>query len=265
MPVMTGVNGWGVVKSLDGGITWSERLPQFRLTTPLTWVVVDPRNPSDVYAGDIFNFIHKSTNAGATFQRIKLESTIGTVNSLVVETSGSLYAATSRGGVLRSLNGGLDWASYNCGLPHLATTQMVISQDGRFLHLGTRWGGVFSYELPANGQSSTCTEVGPVCVGAGGRFCVRVAWRTPNGRSGFGQPVPLTQDTGSFWFFDASNLELMIKLLDGRQINGKFWVFYGSLSNIEYEITVTDNETGRTKTYTNPQGQVASVTDTEAF
>jgi hypothetical protein len=75
----------------------------------------------------------------------------------------------------------------------------------------------------------------------------------------------LTADTGAFWFFDSVNLEIMIKVLDGRQINDHFWVFYGSLSNVEYEITVTDNETGRLRTYTNPPGRVASVTDTEAF
>jgi len=47
--------------------------------------------------------------------------------------------------------------------------------------------------------------------------------------------------------------------------NGKFWVFYGALSSVEYTIRVTDTVTGKVKAYTNPKGQFASVGDTEAF
>ena len=53
--------------------------------------------------------------------------------------------------------------------------------------------------------------------------------------------------------------------MDGRSVNGKFWVLYGALSNVEYTITVTDTQTGAVKTYFNPQGQLASVADTDAF
>jgi hypothetical protein len=48
-------------------------------------------------------------------------------------------------------------------------------------------------------------------------------------------------------------------------VNGKFWFFYGALSNVEYTITVTDTQTGETKEYRNPSGQFASVADTGAF
>jgi hypothetical protein len=100
----------------------------------------------------------------------------------------------------------------------------------------------------------------------GGRFQVRVAWRAANiSASGSGQAVPLTTDTGAMWFFSSGNLELVIKVVDGRAFNNFFWVFYGALSNVEYTITVTDTETGRTKTYFNPQGQLASIADTAAF
>ncbi len=75
----------------------------------------------------------------------------------------------------------------------------------------------------------------------------------------------LTPDTGYFWFFDDDNVEVMLKVLDGRGINGKFWVFYGALSDVEYSLTVTDTQTGRVKTYANPQGRFASVGDTAAF
>jgi ELWxxDGT repeat protein len=100
----------------------------------------------------------------------------------------------------------------------------------------------------------------------GGRFAVEVLhWRDFQNRTGTGTAVPLTGDTGTFWFFDAANVELLVKVLDGRPFNGKFWVFYGALSNVEYTLRVTDTQTGKAKTYSNPRGRLASVADTSAF
>ncbi|HSE62788.1 MAG TPA: hypothetical protein VLG15_04185 [Thermoanaerobaculia bacterium] len=56
-----------------------------------------------------------------------------------------------------------------------------------------------------------------------------------------------------------------MKVLDARSFNGRFWVFFGALSNVEYSLNVTDTETGSTKTYENPSGRFASVGDTAAF
>lgn len=98
------------------------------------------------------------------------------------------------------------------------------------------------------------------------RFAVEVRWSDPNGDdSEIGWPVSLTDDTGTFWFFDPANVELVVKVLDGRALNGNFWVFYGALSNVEYWITVTDTETGAQKTYYNPPRELASGVDTAAF
>ncbi|MEM8964448.1 MAG: hypothetical protein AAGD38_23380, partial [Acidobacteriota bacterium] len=51
------------------------------------------------------------------------------------------------------------------------------------------------------------------------RFRITVTWRTLSGEVGRGKVVPITGDTGSFWFFSDDNLELMIKVLDGRALN----------------------------------------------
>ncbi|HSS77805.1 MAG TPA: hypothetical protein VLV54_13815, partial [Thermoanaerobaculia bacterium] len=101
---------------------------------------------------------------------------------------------------------------------------------------------------------------------ASGHFTVSVQFTDPRtGLAGAATAVPLTADTGAFWFFDDSNLELMIKVLDGRAINGKYWVFYGALSDVDYTITVTRPETGEVRTYHNPHGTLASRADTQAF
>lgn len=110
---------------------------------------------------------------------------------------------------------------------------------------------------------SSCASPADLCLGD--RFSVSVAWRDFAGNTGTGRPVTLTRDTGAFWFFDRDNLELVLKVLDGTSVNGHFWVFYGALSNVEFEITVTDELGGEVVTYENPSGTFASVGDAEAF
>jgi hypothetical protein len=105
-----------------------------------------------------------------------------------------------------------------------------------------------------------------LCLGPSGRFQVHVAWRNPsNGETGTGSTLALTHDTGAFWFFGNQNLELMVKVLDGTAVNGHFWVYAGSLSNVEYTLTVIDTLTGSERNYHNPAGQFASLADVAAF
>ena len=74
-----------------------------------------------------------------------------------------------------------------------------------------------------------------------------------------------TAETGFFWFFTPSNIELAAKVLDGRAINGRFWLLYGGVSDVEYTLTVTDTVTGLTEPYTNEQGSICGMVDTETF
>jgi hypothetical protein len=97
------------------------------------------------------------------------------------------------------------------------------------------------------------------------RFRVEVSWTDFDGNSGIGWQNPLTADTGYFWFFDHNNVEIVVKALDGTSINGNYWVFYGSLTNVEFTLTVTDTMTGEVKTYSNAVGEFASFGDTAAF
>ncbi len=113
---------------------------------------------------------------------------------------------------------------------------------------------------------AACSE-GPtaMCLGDG-RFKVEVSWEDFDGNVGPGQVTPLrTADTGSFYFFDPDNVELMVKVLDGRQQNGRFWVFYGSLTNVGFELFVTDSETGLERVFVNGSGVFASAGNTTAF
>src|SRR5262249_55696184 len=76
------------------------------------------------------------------------------------------------------------------------------------------------------------------------RFAVTANWASSNGGSGTGNAVALTSDTGYFWFFDAANIEVTIKVLDACSLNGHFWVFASGLTNTGVVLTVTDMATG---------------------
>lgn len=118
----------------------------------------------------------------------------------------------------------------------------------------------------AAGSKAPCVPGATRLCLAGGRFAVTARWKDFDGNTGDGKAVPLSGgDTGYFWFFGEDNVEVVLKVLDGRPVNGKFWVFYGALSSVEYTLTVTDTETGAVKTYSNPAGRLGSVADTGAF
>ena len=101
----------------------------------------------------------------------------------------------------------------------------------------------------------------------GGRFRVEVTWRDFSGNTGKGQTVPgATEDSGLFWFFNESNWEMMVKVLDGCAVNNSVWVFGAATSDVAFDITVTDVETEEVRSYNNELGSSASaITDTAAF
>ncbi len=103
------------------------------------------------------------------------------------------------------------------------------------------------------------------------RFSVEVRFVDPNEDPAKAEKVarvaasPRTENTGFLWFFNPENLELAVKLLDGRALNGTFWFLYGGLSDVEYTITVTDTATATSKTYTNEAGSMCGQIDIDAL
>ena len=98
------------------------------------------------------------------------------------------------------------------------------------------------------------------------RFRVTSTWRASNGDTGQGRAVELTPDTGYFWFFDAANVEAVIKTLDACGLNQRFWVFLGGLTDIEVRVVVEDTDTSEVRVYENPLGTPFElVNDTDAF
>ncbi len=105
-----------------------------------------------------------------------------------------------------------------------------------------------------------------------GRFAIQVAFSTAlnGGSSGYGQAIPLAglgiARGGLFWFFDGTNPELLIKVLNGCAVNGNYWVFWSAGTTVGLDLTVTDTQANETVRYRNTDGVAAPpVTDTAAF
>jgi PKD repeat protein len=100
----------------------------------------------------------------------------------------------------------------------------------------------------------------------GGRFQLTLAARDHRtGNTGPGLPL---QKNDLFGYFalpaltsNAENPEVFVKMLDGREINGNFWTFFGGLTDLEYTLSVRDALTGQTKTYFKPGGSSAGGFD----
>ncbi len=165
----------------------------------------------------------------------------------------------SSGTVLASTN--------SCGLQQDdCTFTYVVPTSGSYL-LGFGSYTVGAYTMTVSDSTlppPSCGNTTTLCLN-GSQFTVTVQWTTTTGTSGSGTAIPMSGDTGYFWFFNSANVELVVKVLDGRAINGHYWVFYGALSDVSYTIVVRNTSTGDSNTYTNPQGNLASVADTSAF
>ena len=123
--------------------------------------------------------------------------------------------------------------------------------------------GDYSLSLKAEAAAGGCAL--GACLNDG-RFQVTATWKKSDGSTGAAMPAMFTSDTGYFWFFDDSNVELVIKVLDARGVNGKFWVFASGLTNVGVDIIVIDTATGIAKTYQNPVGSAFQpIQDTSGF
>ena len=100
----------------------------------------------------------------------------------------------------------------------------------------------------------------------GGRFRVRVRYATALGETGYGDGVLLTEDTGYFTFFNPSNIEIVTKVLDGCELNGRYWLYATGLTDLDVELEVADPLTQTRHVLVSPlQEAFRPIADTKAF
>lgn len=198
------------------------------------------------FYADFFTF---NATAGHTL-KVEATSTMSYLATIQSFSTGNVLASTGSCGNTQ------DSCSFNYTVP----------TSGTYL-LGIGAYGTGNYLLRVSDLSIApgCTANSTTLCLSASRFKVSVAWQSTT-TSGGGNAIAMTSDTGYFWFFDSSNVEAIIKVLDARTVNNHFWVFAGGLTNVQATITVTDTQTGAVRTYVNPQGSAfLPVQDTLAF
>jgi hypothetical protein len=118
----------------------------------------------------------------------------------------------------------------------------------------------------SDGGAALCHEApGQLCLN-NARFSVSSDWTKPDGTTGHGTAVKLTSDSGYFWFFEPSNIELVVKVLNGCGIDNAYWVFAAGLTNVRVVLNVTDEQTGAVYAKVNELGVAfVPIQDTAAF
>ena len=156
-----------------------------------------------------------------------------------------------------------------------ATVASLEAEAPYTFRLRTRAGGgktsAWSEEVSATtGDASGACRTGEqyLCLSEG-RFEIQAHWKNHLEEGVFGAatavPIDVSDESGMFWFFNSTNIELVVKTLDGRQLNGHYWVFFGALSDVEYWVTVRDTLGGGRRTYHNPPAENCGQSDTTAF
>jgi hypothetical protein len=115
--------------------------------------------------------------------------------------------------------------------------------------------------------TAQCVNSASVICLNNGRFRIELRWRKLNDEEGLGMDSGLrTSDSAVLWFFNAANLEMLIKVINACAFNNYFWVFFAATTDVEFTLTVTDTFTGEINTYFNPLKMAAlPVQHTVAF
>jgi photosystem II stability/assembly factor-like uncharacterized protein len=274
----------GVSKSTDGGATWQDASNGLGARIG-TVIAVDPLDPSVLYLStsrrelyhggpatiEVFDIVFRSVDGGSSWvpldePRLTLvdESiTYATFSITIDPSSGAVYMSAAVG-LIRSRDRGSHWELLNEGLPSGALMLAIGRSSAPILYAAQHEGGLF--RIAFEGTQRLCVSSPTALCLDDARFRVEVSFNARNvGMNGDGHAHPITDESGAFWFFSPQNLEVVVKVVDGRAFNERFWVFFAGLSDVEYSVTVTDTATGSLRTYFNPSGRIASQADADAF
>jgi photosystem II stability/assembly factor-like uncharacterized protein len=263
----------GLYVSSDGGANWEKKA--FQLAGVRTGGVlqarIDPNRPATIYISRLqcvlclFPILERSDDGGDTSFDI-----LGAYPGLVFAIdSASVVVVSTLGELQRSFDRGATWEKIGEGIPSPVVV-LAASSVSSLVLAGTQDGNLYS--TSDHGSSWRALPVpGPLCGPAelclgSGRFRISTTFRPPGTARPFGaQSIPMTDNAGGFWFFSPNNVEVVVKVVDGRGVNGHYWVFVGSLSDVAYSVQVKDTETGVSRFFANPDGVIQSQADTTAF
>jgi photosystem II stability/assembly factor-like uncharacterized protein len=102
----------GIFKSIDGGANWKP-INSGLTNLNVQSLVVNPQNPTIIYAGARDTGVFKSTNAGANWTPVNTGLTSHDVIGLLIDPKNPdiVYASAEDGGLFRSTDQGGNWVS----------------------------------------------------------------------------------------------------------------------------------------------------------
>ncbi len=148
----------------------------------------------------------------------------------------------------------------------VAVWPMFVATDALGVHNGTFSGNLPPVLGPPATLNCGSSTTSGLCLQT--KFAITAVDRTgpPGSATSNAHVVVAGPGSGIFWFFDSSNWEVMVKVINGCALNNRWWVFSAATTNVFYEMYVTDVQSGQTKIYFNYPGPPApAVTDTDAF
>jgi hypothetical protein len=254
-----------VMRSEDGGAHWMAAVAQENDANRAKFVqtlAVDSETGT-VYAGawegapDPYGYykiggsVLRSHDGGRTWASSMVDAE---VNSVLGDPTrpGTVYAGTDRS-VVWSEDDGQSWSYLGSGLPSGKVSSLAFDANTRILRAGTE-AGVYAIAVPGG----DCVASGSTLCLLGGRFRARLqALDSRSSRTAQGVAIRGGDRHGSFslpgFTGDAALPEVFVKMIDpGR--GAAPWVFYGGLTGLSYELTVTDTATDVTETYRNDGG-----------
>ncbi|HPQ42298.1 MAG TPA: hypothetical protein PLV45_18145, partial [bacterium] len=116
-----GSYGVGILKSIDGGVTWVKSLDwSYQQNRGIWMIAVDPENSNRVVAATTEG-VYQSMDAGASWD-VVLPVIMATDIRIHPENSDIMFAACGNfgsdgNGIYRTINGGADWTELAGGLP----------------------------------------------------------------------------------------------------------------------------------------------------
>jgi hypothetical protein len=119
-----------------------------------------------------------------------------------------------------------------------------------------------------------CSDAPDILCTFDDRFKVKLDWRVGLDAAGHGLVTANQRYDDGGWFYlptdaglrDPDGFDVFVQMADGCAQNDHWWVFVGSQTDVEFELTVTDTLRNTTRTYSSPPGEVSEpITDTSAF
>ncbi len=245
----------GVFRTTDAGATW-ERFGEGLGDLSVRKLLLDRRAVPKLYADTVLEAWALPLSAPLRLERVSPASGSIAGGTLVL-LSGEGFGAATRvtvGGSAPQTVELLDertlrirTAAHAAGPADVALS----NPDGAMASLP----GAFRYEA-----WGSCSQSGPTLCLEKGRFAVRA---TRAGAKGHAET--LTTKSGWFWFDWNEIPDAVAKVLDGRSVNGHYWIAVSTLTDDPLTLTVTDTVTGRTREYHGAPGQPLAVMDRETF